>query len=67
MPASEQKPKASLLKRILNSIFPATQSNQQSSYEQTQSNDQTENNINEDSKGDFLALDEPDLIFSEEE
>jgi hypothetical protein len=47
------------VQRILNAL--TTQSNQQSNY------DQTEKKINEDSKGDFLALDEPDLIFSEEE
>jgi hypothetical protein len=62
VPASEHKPK-SLLKRILSAltIQSTNYSNQQSSF------DQTENNINEDSKGDFLALDEPYLIFSEEE
>ena len=63
MPASEPKNK-SLFAKIISAIFPqtsTTNSNQQSSF------DQTSNNINEDSKGDFLALDEPDLIFSEEE
>jgi hypothetical protein len=67
VPASD-KPKASLLKRILSAL--TTQSNQQSNYDQTANNindDETANNIKEDEKGDFLALDNEDLIFSEEE
>jgi hypothetical protein len=59
VPTSEHKNK-SIFAKIINAIFPQT-STTQSSY------DQTDQNINEDSKGDFLALDEPDLIFSEEE
>ena len=34
---------------------------------QTQNSEESEDNINEDSKGDFLALENEDLIFSEEE
>jgi hypothetical protein len=51
IPATNKKP--NLLKRIFNAL--TTQSN----------NDQTEQNIKEDSKGDFLMLDDDELMFSE--
>jgi hypothetical protein len=57
IPASDKPKNKGLLRRILNAL---TVNSQNANY------DQTEQNINEDSKGDFLALDDDDLIFSEE-
>ncbi len=54
IPASDPKPKRSLLQRIFN-IYPKPQ----------KFFDQTEENIKENEKGDFLALDDEDLMFSE--
>jgi hypothetical protein len=59
IPASNPKRK-SLLSKIFSAIFPKVES--QKFIDPT-----TAQKINEDSKGDFLMLDEPDLIFSEEE
>lgn len=57
IPASHKPKNKGLLRRILSAL--TTQSNQQSNY------DQTANNINEDEKGDYLMLDDDDLMFSE--
>jgi hypothetical protein len=59
VPASEKK--RTFWQKLFNLNLSAstTQSNQQSN------NSQTANNINEDSKGDFLMLDDDELMFSE--
>jgi hypothetical protein len=54
--ASDKPKKRSLFQRLIHPIV-LTESSQ----------DNTEEKINEDSKGDFLALDDEDLIFSEKE
>jgi hypothetical protein len=53
-----KKQKKGILQRIFNAF---TTQSQNATY------DQSEDNINEDSKGDFLALDDSELMFSEEE
>jgi hypothetical protein len=62
VPASEPKNKKGFWQRILNALAPQTSNN----YSNQQSiNNQTENNIKEDEKGDFLMLEDDDLMFSE--